>query len=204
VLFVSPLAGPPTSTGRIPRQMRRAQRRTQGFGSEPVLEDRQTRTYRLRHVSSRVFFTDMDRFRRTTPLAVMDAPPWSFGSDLATTPYLPAETVLSRTMHEGRWRRMDYLGQAPGMWFLHPSQRGPAFSANLPNLVAAIEQDDIPASQRGSFELRDDWLDAVGPARFVRPREPVTVRRVLGAAARVSGAGAVRKAIWRARWNRDH
>jgi hypothetical protein len=204
VLFVSPLAGPPTPTGRIPSHMWRAQRRTQAFGSEPVLEDRQTRTYRLRHVSSRVFFTDMDRLRGTTPLPVMDAPPWSFGTDLATTPYLPAETVLSRTMHEGRWLRVDYLGKAPGMWFLHPAQRGPGFSANLPNLVKAIEQDNVPERQRGSFELRDDWLDAVGPARFVPPREPVTARRVLGAAARVSGAGAVRKAIWRARWNRDH
>jgi hypothetical protein len=203
VLFVCPLAGPPSPSGRIPRQMRHAQRRTQAFGSEPVLEDLHTRTYRLRHVSSRVFFTDMERLRGAAPLAVMDAPPWSFGSDLATTPYLPAETVLSRAMHEGGWLRVDYLGSGPGMWFLHPAQRGPAFTANLPNLIAAIEADDVPASQRGSFELRDDWLDTVGPARFVRSRDPLTMRRALRAAARATGARAVRNAIWRRRWHRS-
>jgi hypothetical protein len=199
-LFVCPLAGPPSSTGRIPRRVRRAQRRTQEFGSEPVLEDRQTRTYRLRHVSSRVFFTDLDRLRAAAPLAVMDAPPWTFGSDLATTPYLPAETVLSRAMREGRWIRLDYLGTGPGMWFLHPGQRGPAFSENLPNLVAAIESDCVPSSQRGSCELRDDWLDAVGPARFVSPHEPMTARRALGVAADMTGARTIRNAIWRTRW----
>jgi hypothetical protein len=204
LLFVSPLAGPPSSTGRIPRGLRRAQRRTQEFGSEPVLEDTHTRSYRLRHVSSRVFFTDMQRLRATTPFAVMSAPPWSFGSDLKVTPYLPAETVLSRTMHEGRWLRVDYLGTQPGMWFLHPGQRGPAFIANLPSLIAAIEHDHVPSSQRGSFELRDDWLDAVGPARFVRPREPLTARRAVSVAGHMTGARAVRNAIWRTRWKRQH
>ena len=204
VLFVCPLAGPPAPTARIPRRSRRAQRRTQMFGSEPVLEDDRTRTYRLRHVSTRIFVADMQRFRQSTPLTIMDAPPWTFGSDRSTTPYLPAETVLSRAMHDGSWLRLDYLGTAPGMWFLHPTQRGPAFSANLPNLISAIESGAVPRSQEGTYELLDDWLDTVGPARFQRRRELPTARTVLALGSRLTGARAVRNAIWRARWRRDH
>jgi hypothetical protein len=204
VLFVSPLAGPPTATGKIPWRMRRAQGRTQAFGSVPALEDEATRRYRLRHVSSRVFFADLHRLSRATPLRVMDAPPWSFGSDLATTPYLPAETVLSRAMHEGQWLRLDHLGTQPGMWFLHPGQRGEAFRRNLPNLIVAIERGIVPRRQEGSFELRDDWLDAVGPARFERRRDGRTLRRAARTLARLTGARAARTAIWRYRWDRRH
>jgi hypothetical protein len=202
LLFVCPLAGPPTLDARIPRRIRRAQLHTQEFGSEPVLECRAPRTYRLRHVSSRVFFADLDRLRGAGPLTIMDAPPWTYGSDLATTPFLPAETVLSRVMHDGGWSRLDYLGKDPGMWFLHPPQRGPAFIANLSNVIAAIETDNVPPGQRGSYELLDDWIDAVGPGRFERPSDPLTVRRAAKVAARATGLLALRSAIWRAGWRR--
>lgn len=204
VLFVSPHAGPPSPDGRISRRVRRAQRRTQMFGSEPVLEDEGTRTYRLRHVSTRLFLADMTRFRRAMPLTIMDAPPWGFGSDLATSPYFPAETVLSRAMHEGEWLRIDLLGAAPGMWWLHPAQRGSAFTGNLPRLIDAIENGAVPSGQEGRYELLDDWLDAVGPARLERPRDPGTVRRVVATAARAPGARAVRTAVRRARWRCRH
>jgi hypothetical protein len=204
VLFVCPLAGPPSPTGRIPRQIRRAQLSTQAFGSAPEIEELTPRTYRLRHVSSRVFLADVERLRSVAPLRILDAPPWTFGSNLASTPFLPAETVLSQTMHQGRWLRLDYLGSTPGMWCLHPAQRGPTFAANLPNLIAAIERSAVPGNQEGRFELRDDWLDAVGPERFHREREPATARKALATVAHLTGARAVRNAMLRARWRREH
>lgn len=202
VLFVCPLAGPPTPDARIPRRVRRAQMRTQEFGSEPVLERQLPRTYRLRHVSSRVFFVDLTRLREIGPFTVMRAPPWTYGSDLATTPFLPAETVLSRAMHDKKCLRLDYLGTEPGMWFVHPGQRGSAFVENLPNLIAALEKGEIVAAQRGSYELRDEWLNSVGPARVERPPSRVTPRATAKWLARATGVLALRLAVQQARWRR--
>jgi hypothetical protein len=204
VLFVSPLAGPPTSDARIPRGVRRAQRRTQQFGSEPVLEHTTPLTYRLRHVSSRVFLTDLVRLREAGPLSVMDAPPWTYGSDLAVTPFLPAETTLSRAMHDGGWLRLDYLGSAPGMWVLHPPQRGRAFNANLPGVIAAIERGDVPPEQRGVFELVDDLVDAVGPEKLEPTRAPMSPKMLARGTARYTGILHLRAAIRRAWWRRRH
>jgi hypothetical protein len=198
-LFVSPLAGPPGDSSQIPRDVRRAQRRTQRFGSAPVLEDERLRSYRLRHVSSRIFVTDLVRLRAAGPVPVLDAPPWTFGSDLAVTPYLPAEISLSGLMRERGLLRRDHLGIGPGMWFVHPGQRGPEFISNLPNLIGALERDEVPASQRGRFELTDEWLDAVGPSRYTRPR-PVMTDRARSWVATASGARRTRKLIWQAQW----
>lgn len=201
VLFVSPLAGPPTDDGRIPSRARRAQRRTQEFGSQPILESSTPRAYRLRHVSSRVFLADLRRLREAGPFEVLDAPPWTHGSDLATTPFLPVETVLSSTMKSGGWLRVDLLGEGPGMWFLHPGQRGPAFAANLPNLIDAVQRDEVPSEQRGDYELLDAWLDSVGPERIERASTPLSFGQRLRRVARAVGLGVVRNAIWRVRWH---
>jgi hypothetical protein len=202
VLFMCPLAGPPTVDARLPRKIQRAQRRTQEFGSAAVLECLDPRTYRLRHATSRVFFTDMARLREAGPFAILDAGPWTYGSDLATTPFLPAETVLSKAIHDGDYLRLDYLGRGRGMWFLHPPQRGPSFATNLPNLVAALEADAVPAAQRGSFDLVDSWLDSVGPARFQRPRTRLTARTIAKRVGSASGLLVLREGLRRRRRNR--
>jgi hypothetical protein len=196
VLFACPLAGPPTGDGRIPRDVRRAHRRTQARGSAPVLESESIRAYRLRHVSSRVFLTDLERLAAAGPLPILDAERWTFGSDLAVTPYLPAETTLSHAMQQHGLLRIDYLGTSPGMWFVHPLQRGPAFNANLPGLIAELEDGAYPGAQAGRFELLDSWLDAAGPAPFARPLPPVRQRagRLVGT---VTGLRAARIAYWK-------
>jgi hypothetical protein len=198
-LFISPLAGPPGRTPRIPREVRRSQRRTQRFGSLPVLEDEAHRTYRLRHVSSRIFVADLERLRAVSPVPILEAPPWTFGSDLATTPYLPAEISLSGLMRQRGLVRLDRLGTGPGMWFVHPGQRGPEFTSNLPNLIAALERNDFPVEQSGRFELSDEWLDAVGPSRYRRPR-PSAAQRARSCVGTATGARRLRKLIWQAQW----
>jgi hypothetical protein len=195
-LFVCPLAGPPTADGRLARSVRRGQARTQEFGSEPHLEGRSPLTYRLHHVSSRIFFTDLRRIREAAPLPVVPVRPWSYGSEAAFSPFLPAETCLSGAMKARGLVRLDYLGRDPGMWFLHPSQRGPAFVANLPRVIAELEAGHAREVQRGRGELTDGWLNAAGPERYVRERPPPTAKRV----ARALGAVRVRDAARRLRW----
>jgi hypothetical protein len=181
--------------------VRRRQQTTQLWGSQPALESLAPRAYRLEHVSSRVFFADLERLRAVGPIEILDAPAWSYGSDLATSPFLPAETSLSLLMRERRGLRIDYLGADPGMWFIHPGQRGPDFTANLANLIAAIECGAVPARQVGSGALIDEWIDGVGPARFRPPRHPVNVGTAVRWLGRASGARAVRAALQHGRWH---
>jgi hypothetical protein len=202
VLFVAPLGGPPSVDVRIPRNVRRRQRHAQAFGSVPVLEAREPRCYRLAHVGSRIFFADLDRLRSAGPFSVLEAPPWSFGANLATTPFLPAESTLSEAMARGEWLRLDYLGHEPGMWTLHPGQRGPGFAANLPNVIAALEQNVVPEHQRGSSALRTQWLNALGPQRVEQPTRPLSARGIVKATARATGVVRLRNAVWREVWRR--
>jgi hypothetical protein len=202
VLFVAPLGGPPAADARVSRRVRRRQRHAQGFGSVPVLEARDPRRYRLAHVGTRVFFADLDRLRSAGPFSVLEAPPWSFGSNLATTPFLPAETTLSEAMSRDDWLRLDYLGRDPGVWTLHPGQRGPGFAANLPNVIAALERGAVPEYQRGSSALRSEWLDALGPQRVEQPKRPVGARGLVKATARATGVVWLRNAVWREVWRR--
>jgi hypothetical protein len=140
--------------------------------------------------------TDLERLAAAGPLPVLDAERWTFGSDLAVTPYLPAETTLSNAMQEHGLLRIDYLGTPPGMWSVHPVQRGHAFNANLPRLIRELENGAHPEAQKGRFELLDSWLDAVGPVPFVRPHPPVRQRasRFVGT---VTGLRAARIAYWK-------
>jgi hypothetical protein len=60
--------------------------------------------------------------------------------------------------------RLEFLGQAPGMWSLHPPYRSSNFYDNLPNLIQRIESGDIPEAQRGVHDVNDsliDWSSAV-------------------------------------------
>jgi hypothetical protein len=198
-LFVAPLPGAPMANARISQRRRHGHQ--QLFGSEAVLERHDPLTYRLRHASSRVFFADLDRLRAAAPFSILDAPPWSRGTNLATTPFLPAETTLSKAMNDGSWLRFDYLGTGAGMWWLHPSQRGPGFAANLPSVITALELDAVPDYQRGVGELSTAWLNAVGPERVEQPR---IARDVARAVVRATGLLRVRDAIWRSYWRRSH
>jgi hypothetical protein len=86
------------------------------------------------------------------------------------------------------------------MWSVHPGQRGAAFVANLPNVIAAIEDDEVPPYQQGIGALRAAWIDAVGPQRFVAPRQPWSVRRAVRGLAQAVGILPLRGAMQRAWW----
>jgi hypothetical protein len=202
VLFVAPFGGPPSADPRVTRKERRRELNAQPFGSLPVLESVDPRTKRFGHVGSRIFFTDLDRLRGAGPFSAYDAPPWSRGSNLATTPFLPAESTLSAAMRDGGWVRLDYLGTGAGMWRLHPAQRGSAYAANLPHVIAALERGAIPDYQRGSSALRTAWLNAVGPELIEEQAAPLHARGVARKIARATRVLRLRDAVWRMRWRR--
>jgi hypothetical protein len=60
--------------------------------------------------------------------------------------------------------RVDFLGTEPGMYSLHPPYRSESFHRELPRLIARVVTDDIPAGQRGDYDINSsmfDWTDAI-------------------------------------------
>ncbi|HEY7976458.1 MAG TPA: hypothetical protein VID72_14010, partial [Ktedonobacterales bacterium] len=81
-------------------------------------------------------------------------------------PFALPEEILSRLLAQRRLLRVDVLGDAPGMWSLHPPYRTAAFYQRLPELLAQIEAGDVPEGQRGAHDLNGsmiDWSSAQAP-----------------------------------------
>jgi hypothetical protein len=66
--------------------------------------------------------------------------------------------------------RVDFLGNPPGMWSLHPPYRSAAFCAALPELINRVEAGETPASQAGRHEIADDLFDFSSARRRARIR----------------------------------
>ena len=54
-------------------------------------------------------------------------------------PWESFETIYSRAMAEHGLVRIDFLGDSPGMWSVHPPYRSPLFYERLPCLIEEIE-----------------------------------------------------------------
>lgn len=148
VLACNPLPGPPTSDGSL---------RSQDL--EP--EHMGSVAFRSPALSTRLFLLD----RRRLPPLRQDRPPLrrALGARLDGNPPIHVtEMSISRAMARSGLIRIDFLGQAPGMWSLHPPYRSARFYAQLPSIIDAVESGLIPEQQRGHHDVEDctiDWSD---------------------------------------------
>ncbi|HEX3617954.1 MAG TPA: hypothetical protein VHU61_15540 [Solirubrobacteraceae bacterium] len=156
VLFCSPLPGPPTASGEL---------LTQTLPREPL----DTLAFRADQVSTRVFMIDRRRFKERVGAIDVVAPArdkvWLARLD-GYQPFQCAEVLLSSALVQNRLARIDFLGQDPGLWSLHPPYRSELFYDMLPNLISRIESGDVADGQRGDFDLNDsmvDWSSARKP-----------------------------------------
>jgi hypothetical protein len=155
VVACNPLPGPPTADGTLLSQtLVPAPYTSPAFLSEGV--------------STRIIFFNRQRLLSLlAPLSVF-APSWhrAYLARLAgIPPYEPAESSLSTGARQKGVMRMDFLGEEPGMWALHPPYRSALFYERLPFLIRQIETDDIPEGQRGDHDLNQsmiDWGNAAG------------------------------------------
>lgn len=150
VIACNPLPGPPTANGAL---------RSQTLDSFPY----SSFAYSVAAVSTRVFFLDRARFRRMMP--VLPALPaltlrreWQARFD-GNPPFAAFEDVVSSAMAERGVVRVDFLGEAPGMWSLHPPYRSAEFFERLPELIAQVEVGDVPEGQRGMHDMDDSMID---------------------------------------------
>jgi hypothetical protein len=160
VVLCSPLAGPPTPDGELPAHVVEGIHRWRGvfLGREPD----PPLAYRLGHSSTRIWLARRSRFiAAVCPLRLLRSP-WRKRARArldGNPPYENLEETITEAMLRTGRVRIDYLGEAPGMWSLHPLWRSPAFFDALPGLIERVEMGDMPDEQLGDYDVGDSLVD---------------------------------------------
>jgi hypothetical protein len=157
VVACNPLPGPPTADGAL---------RSQTLDPFP----HSSIAYSVSQLSTRIFLLDRARFRRIVPvLPLLPAPTrlrqWQARLD-GNPPFALPEEIISYAMTRRCVLRVDFLGDSPGMWTVHPPYRTAEFYERLPELIAHIEAGDVPEGQRGMHDMNGsmiDWSGALAP-----------------------------------------
>jgi hypothetical protein len=149
VMVCVPHPGPPTPDGTL---------RSQTLTPEPYTSV----AFRASHIDTRVTFFDRRRLiSHLAPLPLLQPPilrRWQARLE-GNFPYMYAEASLSFAMRRAGFLRIDFLGQGPGLWSLHPPYRNSAFYERLPLLIQKIEQGDVPDGQLGDYDINDSMVD---------------------------------------------
>jgi hypothetical protein len=148
VLFANPLPGPPTQSGEIYDQ--------DVYG--PVREG--LHQFRFRHLSTRVFLAARGSLRALAPIPITrygGVKQFVAGLIHRQPNFGVPEDLLSVRLKD-RGGRVDFLGEPPGMWAVHPARRPPGFYRALPRLIERIEAAELPVNQQGKYDLVDELL----------------------------------------------
>ncbi len=149
VMVCNPHPGPPTPDGRL---------RSQILTPEPYASV----AFRADHINSRLAFFDRRRLiSQLTPLPLLQAPlfrRWQARLE-GNFPYMLPEQILSFSVRRGGYLRIDFLGEEPGMWAIHPPYRNAIFYERLPLLIQNIEQGELPDGQLGDHDMNDSMVD---------------------------------------------
>lgn len=147
-LACNPLPGPPTRDGSL---------RSQELRPEPL----DSPAFRSPELSTRLFLLDRRRLPRLRVGRPARRKAW--GARLDGNPAIETlEGIVSLAMARAGLIRLDFLGDAPGMWALHPPYRSQTFYRALPDLIRRVEAGDVPEAQRGCHDVEDcmvDWRD---------------------------------------------
>jgi hypothetical protein len=159
VVICSPLPGPPTAGGEL---------RSQTLEREPYT----SLAYRAHGISTRIFFADMRRFyERMTPMPILRPPVrlWLQALVDGNPPWYGGEAIMSHAMVERGLVRVDFLGEGPGMWSVHPPYRSKLFYDRLPAMIEEVETGRVPEAQRGHHDVHDSMVDWTSARRLVHP-----------------------------------
>jgi len=157
VLVCSPLPGPPTANGDLRSQLLEREFYT-------------SLAFRTQDLSTRHFLIDKNRLLSTIKQLPLIQPArlgtwraWTEGNPACELP----EVIFSRAMSDHKLIRVEFLGNDPGMWSVHPPFRSQLFYDRLPEIIQKIETGDIPEGQRGCHDINAsllDWTSAKKPA----------------------------------------
>ena len=156
VLICSPLPGPPTANGDL---------RSQSLERESYT----SLAFRSQSLSTRHFLIDKNRFSSTIKRLPLIQPSrlrtWQALAEGHPPCELP-EVIFSRAMSDRNLIRIEFLGNDPGMWSIHPPYRSQLFYDRLPDIIQRVETGDIPEAQRGCHDINGslvDWTSAKKP-----------------------------------------
>jgi len=156
VMAVLPRSGPPAQDGRLLQQ----ESIGEGFVRDPA------GFFRFKTFTSRVFLIDRRRFDQLLPLRT-GLSVWSQLLDgLGWRPGLPEwETMVAGRLEETDFFRVDL--ESPRAWTLHPTVRGAAFEAVLPEIIRRIEAGEYPAAQGGHYDIElEEWVREIDQGRL--------------------------------------
>jgi hypothetical protein len=158
LMFVRPLAGPPTEDGTI-------------YQSCPYEKDLDG-FYKFKFFSSRVYLINRERFKQLLPLPKI----WrSYRRQFINRLPVLMKTLYSNVTGKGSldsWEIMvsrkleqtDYVRGMltnPNAWTLHPKERSPRFIQALPHIIERVEAGKYPAGQAGHYDFIPKlWLDS--------------------------------------------
>jgi hypothetical protein len=165
VLFSGPFPGPPTEDRSLSADAAALSQGSQMFGSPFTMVNKYGGALSFKHMSTRTFLLDVERFSdRVGGIEVLSRRPGRM--EKRSPGPQPLEVCFSSALANSNLRRLDILGSDPGMWYLHPPLRSERFYRELPSLVDRVERGEIPAQQRGDYDVNDSMLDW----REARPR----------------------------------
>jgi hypothetical protein len=165
VLFCGPLPGPPTADGKIAASIARRHHTTQRYGSLPIPQQFPTLAYGFTHMSTRVFLLDRQRFAsHVGALKPMRLLRPTYPRGLGHPPFYPLETVFSRAMRRHKLIRLNMLGKAPGMWYVHPPARSSELERELPRLIERVERGNVPPEQFGDDQMNVSMYEEAAAA----------------------------------------
>jgi hypothetical protein len=151
VISVIPLSGPPRADGQLLGQ------------SAHTAYPHGSPAYRFDVWTTRLALFDRGRMlERLAPLPLSRPPhkrTWVKalvnGNPLVGVP----EDILKARVRARGMSRVDLLGSGAGMWSLHPSLKPPEYLSELPQIIARVEQGDLPPEQLGHYDIVDAFVD---------------------------------------------
>lgn len=158
VLFCSPLPGPPRFDGQLKFQNPDGRYKIR----KPESETHTSLAFRFSTVSSRIFLLDKQRFSSIVKkLELIQPSIFNLFKAYAkkNPPYELPEINFSRALLKKSMYRVDFLGQEPGMWSVHPVCRSNLFYENLPHIIQRIKLGEIPHIQRGDYNLSESLIN---------------------------------------------
>lgn len=164
LLYCAPHPGPPAEDGRLKRTLRG------GVEADPSVKA----GWLMKRFSTRIFLMDRNRLvERLAPLKRKLAPPIHLWRALraGNPPYREPENIITRAMEREGMRRLDFLGEGPGLWSLHPRWRSQEFYDALPEVIRRAESGDMPEGQRGDDDLNDSLVDWTSAREAQRKRK---------------------------------
>jgi hypothetical protein len=147
ILTTSPLPGPPHPEGILVKQ-----REYKPYPNKAY-------AFIFDQMSTRVFLIDRRKInKKLRPVKpVVKERIFAYAGGFSSIDTL--EVMITNCMKEHSYKRLDFLGNSPGLWSLHPNYRSQSFYRQIPDIIDRLKRMDIPEEQYGYYNISDNFID---------------------------------------------